>query len=424
MTSEPRRDRRSREALELAREVYRRVGAIVRRTPGLLALSFVLGISLWVFVADAENPTVVDSFPSPIAVEAVNVGDSLAVANQLPTITVRVAAASDRWQQLSAANFRAIVDLNGFGARSQDVPLHVEVVNVSGVRVVDTSPRMITVNLENQLVNKVPVTTRAVGQLPIGYELGTMTPATNSVNVRGPESLVALVSEAVAEVNVTGLTAGVEPGVQLKALGVGGGEIRGVRIDPGTLKVGVQVIQSTIVRTVALAVDVTGAPDTGYRVASVTTSPTTVQIQGSVQALQAIDRITMPAVDVGGARADIARSLAIPLPAGVSTVGVPRATVTVTIAQIAGAQRTTFALQAVNVPPGLAARFTSPTIEVVLNGPIPTLSALLPEDVRVTVDVGGRSAGTYTLPVRVQPPEGVTVGFVQATTAEVTIGPP
>ena len=408
--------------MELATEVYRRVRSAVRRTPGLLAVSFVLGISLWVFVADTENPSLVDSFPAPITVEAVNVGDSLAVANQLPTITLRVAAASDRWQRLNASNFRAIVDLNGFGARSQDVPVQVEVVDVSGVRVVDTSPRVITVNLENQLTNKVPVTTRAVGQLPIGYELGPMTPAASTVTVRGAESLVALVSEAVAEINVTGLTAGVEPGVNLKPVGAGGGEIRGVRIEPKTVKVGVQVIQSTIVRTVPLTVDVTGVPDTGYRVASVSTSPSTIQIQGAVQVLQVIDRIALPAVDVAGARADIARSLAVPLPQGVTAIGSSRATVSITIAQIGGAQRTTFGIQALNVPPGLRARFTSPTVEVVLNGPIPALSALLPEDVKVTVDVAGRTSGTYTLPIRVQVPDGITIGFVQATTAEVTIG--
>jgi YbbR domain-containing protein len=410
--------------MELAVEVYRRVRAAVRRTPGLLAVSLVLGVSLWVFVADTENPTLVDAFPQPITVEAVNVGESLAVANQLPTITVRVAAASDRWERLSAANFRAFVDLNGFGARSQEVPLQVEVVDVSGVRVVDTSPRVITVNLENQLTNKVPVTTRAVGQLPIGYELGPMTPQTSTVTVRGAESLVALVSEAVAEINVTGLTAGVEPGVNLKPVGAGGGEIRGVRIDPKTVKVGVQVIQSTIVRTVPLTVDVSGVPDTGYRVSSVSTSPSTVQIQGAVQTLQAIDRIVLPAVDVAGARADIARSLAIPLPPGVTALGLSRATVTVTVAQVGGAQRTTFGIQALNVPQGLTARFTTPTLEVVLNGPIPALNALLPDDVKVTVDVGGRGRGTYTLPVRVQTPEGITVGFVQSTTAEVTIGTP
>lgn len=422
--SGPRRGGGRSEALELAVEVYRRVRGVVRRTPGLLALSLVLGVSLWVFVADTENPTLVDAFPAPIPVEAVNVGESLAVASQLPTITVRVAAASDRWQRLSAANFRAFVDLNGFGARSQDVPLQVEVVDASGVRVVDTSPRVITVNLENQLTNRVPVTTRAAGQLPIGYELASMAALTSTVTVRGPESLVALVSEAVAEINVTGLTAGVEPGVKLKPVGAGGGEIRGVRIEPANVKVGVQVIQSTIIRTVPLTVDVTGVPDTGYRVSSVATSPSTIQIQGAVQALQAIDRIALPAIEVAGARADIARSLAIPMPPGVTTLGVSRATVTITVAQVGGAQRTSFGVHAINVPPGLTARLVTPTIEVVLNGPIPALNALLPDDVRVVVDVGGRGRGTYTLPIRVQPPEGITVGFVQATAVEVTITSP
>lgn len=417
-------DRRGGEALEVALEVYRRASGAVRRTPGLLALSLILGISLWVFIADAENPTVIETFPSPITVEAVNVGDALAVANQLPPVTVRVAAASDRWERLSPTNFRAIVDLNGLGARSQEVPVHVEVVNVNGVRVLDSSPRVITVNLENQVTNMVPVSTRAVGQLPIGYELGTMTPEAGTVSVRGPESLVALVSDAVAEINVTGLTAGVEPAVQLKAVGAGGGEVRGVRIEPATVKIGVQVIQSTIVRTVPLAVEVSGAPDTGYRIASVTTSPTTVQIQGAVQTLQAIDRITLPAVDIAGARADIARSLEIPVPAGVTTLGAPRATITITVVQVAGAQASTFALRAINVPPGMSAHFTVPTIQMVLNGPIPVLNALLPDDVQVSVDIGERGPGTYTLPLAVETPAGVTIGFVQATTAEVTITEP
>ena len=422
MTTGPRRgEGGARGALELALEVYRRVVGIVRRTPGLLALSLLLGVALGVFVADTENPTLVDVLRESVPVAAVNVGESLAVANQLPTVTLRVAAASDRWQRLSAANFRASVDLNGLGARSQDVPVQIEVVDTSGVRVVGTSPSMITVNLENQRTNRVPVTTRVLGQLPIGYELGSLTPTTGTVTVRGPESLVALVSEAVAEINVTGLTAGVEPGVHLKAIGAGGGEVRGVRIDPATARVAVQVIQSTIVRTVPLTVDVTGVPDRGYRVSSVTTSPSTVQIQGSVQALQAIDRIVLPPVDVAGARVDIARSLPIPMPPGVTPLGALRATVSVTVAQVGGAQRTTFALQALNAPPGLDVRFANPTIEVVLNGPIPALNALLPDDVRVSVDIGGRGRGVYTLPIRVQPPEGITVGFVQATTVEVMI---
>lgn len=412
------------EALALVRESYRRVLGVVRRTPGLLALSFLLGISLWVFVTDTENPTVVGAFPAPIPVEAVNVGQSLAVANQLSAVDLRVAAAADRWERMTGANFRAYVDLNGFDARSQEVPVRVEVVGVSGVRVVDTSPRSIVVNLEDFVSNKVPVSTRTVGQLPIGYELGTILPAVSTVTVSGPVSLVALVTQAVADVNVTGLTVGVEAGVTMKPLGAGGGEIRGVRIEPATVKVATQVIQSTIVRTVPLTVDVVGEPDTGYRVSAVRTAPVTVRIQGPVAALQQLDSLALPAVNVAGARADIARSLAIPLPPGVSLVDSQRATVTVNIAVVNGSQRATFAVQALNVPRGLVAQLARPNVEVVLSGPQPALNALLTGDVKVTVDIGARGAGAYTLPVVVSAPAGIVVQSVQPETVNVTIASP
>ena len=73
---------------------------------------------------------------------------------------------------------------------------------------------------------------------------------------------------------------------------------------------------------------------------------------------------------------------------------------------------------------GLVARVADPAVEVVLTGPVSALNTLLPDEVRATVDVAGRGPGTYTLPIRVQAPGGITVAFVQATTAEVTIATP
>src|SRR5690606_9146945 len=106
-------DARRDELAELGRDSLRRVWASVSHTPGLLLVSLLIAIGLWVFVTDAENPTVVDFFPQPIPVEAVNVSDQLAVANQLPTVSVRISAPSDRWEQLTSADFRALVNLDG-----------------------------------------------------------------------------------------------------------------------------------------------------------------------------------------------------------------------------------------------------------------------------------------------------------------------
>ena len=408
------------EARALVADTYRRVVATVRRTPGLLLLSLVLSVALWFFVTDTENPTVVDVFPSPIAVEPVNVPQGLAVANQLPAIDIRVAAPSDRWQNMTAANVRAFVDLNGFEARSQDVPVRVEVVGIRAVRVIDTSPRSVLVNLEPFVSSRVTIATRTVGQLPAGYELSGAEPMVSLATVSGPASLVALVTDAVADVNVTGLTAGVEASMTLRPQGAGGGEIRGVRVDPAMVKVNVQVTQTTIVRTVPLGVEVIGFPGAGYRVASVVASPLTVQIQGAVHTIQQIERLQLPAVDVSGARSDIARSLGIPLPPGVTVLGAQRATVTVGVRAVDGSLRTSLAVQVSNLPPGSRATVSPAVVEVQMTGPLPLLNTLLASDVLVIVDATGKQ-GTFTAPVVVQAPEGITAQPVQPVAVTVTI---
>lgn len=412
--------RRRGEALELARDAWRRAVAAVRRSPGLFVVSLFIGVSLWVFVTDTENPTVIDFFPQPITVEAVNVEEGLAVANQLSTVNVRVSAPSDRWQSLSTANIRAYVDLKGFDARSQEVPVLVEVRGIGGVRLVDTEPRSITVNLEDLVSRTVPVRARTIGSLPTGYELGSMAPATTNVRVTGPESLVALVSEAAADVNVTGLTVGVEQGVTLKPLGAGGAEVRGVRLEPESVRVLVEINQSTLIRTLPLTVEIVGNPDPGFRVSSVMTSPAAILVQGPIEALQRIDSIALPSVNVNGARTDIVRSVAVPLPPGLAFVDRERATVTVSIAPMTGRLRMRLAVTTEGLAGGSTALVDPGNIEVVLEGALPVLNALGTADVRATADLIGR-VGTVTVPVQVTVPEGVTLVSVQPQSVTVTI---
>ncbi len=412
--------RRRGEAVEIARDAWRRAAAAVRRTPGLFLVSLLLGVSLWVFVTDTENPTVLEFFPQPITVEAVNVEEGLAVANQLATVNVRVSAPSDRWEDLSATNIRAYVDLKGFDARSQEVPVLIEVRGIGGVRVVDTEPRSITVNLEDLVSRTVPVRARTVGSLPTGYELGAMAPATTNVRVTGPESLVALVSEAAADVNVTGLTVGVEQGVTLKPLGAGGAEVRGVRLEPESVRVAVEINQSTLIRTLPLTVEIVGNPDPGFRVSSVVTSPAAILVQGPIEALQRIDAIALPSVNVNAARTDIVRSVAVPLPPGLSFVDRERATVTVSIAPMTGTLRMRLAVTTEGLVGGATALVDPGNIEVVLEGPLPVLNALGTADVRATVDLIGR-VGTVNVPVEVTVPEGVTLVSVQPQSVTVTI---
>jgi YbbR domain-containing protein len=411
------------EALAIARGVALRSWTAVRNSPGLLVLAFFLGAALWVFVTDTENPTVVDLFPSPIPVQAVNVGESLAVANQLSSVDIRVAAPRDRWSQLTSANFRAFVDVKSLQAREQQVRVQVEVDGVGGARVVEVIPRTIVVNLEDFVQKDVPVTARLVGTLPIGYELGDASPDTTTAKVEGPQSLVDLVKEAVADVNVTGLTLDFDSSVTLVARGAGGGEIRGVRITPSATRVNVQILQRTLYRTLPLSVKVTGDPAAGYRVTNVSVSPTTIEVQGSIQSLQQLDVLSLPSLDITGQRSDMVRAIQIPLPPGVSTNADSSATVTVSIAPVMGSTRIEVAPVIENPAEQTTVTVLQPSVTVTLQGPVPALNALTPADVQVSLDLKGLAEGTFNVVPKVKVPEGLTVLSVAPQIVSVTLKP-
>ena len=420
MQRRPLRDTGS-EALAIARDVWRRSRGAILRTPGLLVLSLLLGIALWITVTDAENPTRVDVFPASIAVEAVNVGRPLALANALQTVEVRLSAAADRWEGITSDNLHAVVDLNGRTAREQRVPVQVDVRGIGGVRVVSVSPSSIVVNLEDFVTREVPVTARLVGVVPPGYEVTSAQPASATVEVAGPESLVALVQEAVADVNVTGLTVGFELTVNLAPRGEGGGEIRGVRLDPATLRVAVEVDQTTVERLLPLQPTVAGEPAPGYRITAISVLPATARVLGTIDVLQSVDSIRLPQLDIAGASGEIRRTVAITPPEGARLSESGTATVIVSIAAVAGSLRLSVPVQAVNVPEGLVPRFETQSVSVLLRGPLPVLGALDGTDVTATVDLDGLAAGTVTVPVVVQATAEVVVDAVQPSAVSVTL---
>ena len=201
-------DDRLRDAFDISRDALFRSWRTMRSTPGLLLLSLLLGSALWVFVTEEENPTRIDTLSAPLSVQAVNVESGLAVANQLPTVEVRLAAPDERWEDIisGAGDFSAFVNLDGLTERDQEVRVQVEISGIRGVRVVETIPETVTVNLEDLTSVQVPVRVRPVGTLPLGYELGSTSAEQSTVTITGPESLVVRVNDAVADLNVTGLT--------------------------------------------------------------------------------------------------------------------------------------------------------------------------------------------------------------------------
>jgi YbbR domain-containing protein len=409
--------------IDMALDVQRRVWVATRATPGLALLSLVLGFAVWLAVTDVENPTRVARFPAAIPVEAANVDRTLAVANTLQRVEVTLSAPDDRWQRLTSENLRAFVDLSGLDGREQLVPVQVDVRGIAGVRVASVTPPSLLVNLEPLTTKRVPVTPVLRGSVPLGYEVTQSTPSQPDVFVTGPTSLVGLVQDAAAEVTVTGLTVELVETAQLVARGEGGAPVRGVRLEPETARVRVQIVQSTLRRQVPLQPTYSGEPAAGYRVASVVALPSAVTMDGAIDALQGLDSLVLPAVDVSGARDSVVRTVRIAPPRGVASPEMVEATVTVDIQPVQGTVRVAVPVVLQGGPP--SARLSGETAVVVtVAGSLPVLNALAASELQAVATLTANAPGTYQVQVRVTSPANTRVVSVQPETVSVTIGGP
>lgn len=404
-------ENRLRDALNLTVDAWQRSIRTIRNTPSLLMLSALLGVSLWVFVTEEENPTRVDELASPVLVQSVNVETDLAVANQLPSVTLVLAAPEERWDEIEAGlgSFTAFVNLQGVTDREQDVRVQVDIEGVRGVRVVEVIPERVTVNLEDLTSVEVPVRVRPVGPLPLGYEQGETTVDQPFVMVSGPESLVSRVSDAVADINVTGLTLGVEQTVEITPRGAGGSEIRGVTLEPSTARVGVEIRPSTLTRSLSLQVTPEGAPAPGYRVTNVIVSPATVTVEGTLEALQQNVTVDLGTIDITGELTDVTRARTVELPPGLSLTGSSVVTIVVQIAPIDGDFAYAITPIVTGLGDGLEVESTDDPVEMVLTAPLPLLNSLTNEDLTVTLDVSGLGVGIHDVVPSVELPEGVTL---------------
>ena len=406
---------------EMLATFWRRSLGAVRETPRLLLISFVLGVATWILVTEEENPTRSGLLPAPIEVVAVNVGREVAVANALPSASIRIAAPDERWDSLTSANFRAIVDLNGLSAREQTVPVRVEVNDARGVRVISVEPPAILVNLEQIVTREVPVDARIVGALPRGFAAGEAVPEPANVEVSGPESLVDLVVSAGADINVTGLTVGISQSLRLVSRGAGGGEIRGVTIDPPNVRIDVAIEQTVLIRTVPLGVELLGQPAPGYRVEDVQIQPGVFDVEGSFDVLQTIDSLSLGQVLLDGARANLSVARSPSLPPGVSAVSDEEVDVIVSIAPIRGSVAIPVVPRLVGIPSGLQGSLSQLVITVVVEGDLPVLNALDPGDVLAEVDASGLRPGVSQVDVDVEAPPGVSVSEVRPAQLQLTL---
>jgi len=401
--------------------VFGRGFGSLRANLGLGLLSLALAVTLWAFVTEEENPTRTDFLSGSIPVETVNVPQGLAVAGLSDAaVSVRVSAPEDMWNDLTIEDFRAVADLSTAKARENTVTLRFYSER-RRVDVVEVFPPRVTVTLEPVTTKVVPVTVKLIGTPPLGYATvpGKTTP--EQVEVTGAESLVTLVEEAVADVNVQGVRVPLEQVFTLVSRDGRGGDIEGVALNPSTVEVVLPIVQREITQAYVVTPTLRGVPSDGFDVTSISVEPPFVVITGTIEALQSLTTVVTDEVDVDGAASDVVRAAKLQLPPGLTVAGSDSVTVRVSVSPAQGEITLGLTPTVKGLGPGLRSELTTTLVEARVAGEIPVLRALSPASLVAAVDVSGLQAGQHVLPVQVTAPPGVQVVGVEPATVTVTL---
>jgi YbbR domain-containing protein len=393
-----------------------------------IALAFVslfAAVAIWVAVTNEENPTTDREFPVTIPIEPVGVPDGLAVLSMTTdAVIVHVRTTDETFEDLTASDFRARVDMTGVSDNQSTRNIVVEVVgNVEDeVDIVETTPTFTQVVLETEASKTVPVQVNRLGTLAQGFTITSTETSPEEVLVVGPASSVGLVVSADADVNLTGVRSSIALQYDLTPRDGGGAVQPRVHVQPRSAEVRLTVRQLETPQAVPVLVNPQGEVAGGYNIIAIHSDPQIVQVTGPVEVLQGLDAIETEPIDVTGASATITRSIGLQLPEGVVSER-SSVNVTIEIRPAPGSRAITVAPVIRNIPAGLNAVPETTSITVRLSGEQPILSEITATNIQASVDVAGLPEGVHALNVTVIVPENVTLDAVEPPQAVIALRP-
>lgn len=403
-----------------------RLRFLARQLPIFLT-AFVLALAVWVIAVNSNDPSVQKSYPSNITVEVVGQEADLVMTSTLPqNISLTLRAPNSVWTTLidEKAPVRAVVDLSGVGEGVHTVPIQIEV-GVKPVEVVSFSPRSVDVTLEPLASNQFDITVVNTSGPAIGYQAGSPQLDQTKATVSGAASLVNLVTEVRATLDISQAQSDISQQITLKAYNASGAVVKGVSISPEKVTINESITQLGGFRNVVVKVVTTGQVATGYRLTAISVNPPTVTVFSTdptlVEALPGY--VETDPISLNGLKDDLSQQIGVRMPEGVTLVGNPSVNVQVSVAAIENSlSMNNVLVEATGLAVNLDARISPEKVDVIIAGPLVALNAINAQDLRVLIDLSGMQPGTYTItPVATLNNVDLRIESLLPTTFQVTI---
>lgn len=392
----------------------------------LKLLSLALAAFLWMVVVNLDDPVTSVQF-SNVPVEILHPevvtskGKTYQIEDETDTVRVTVRAKRSVLHSLRVHDIKAYADMKEMSLGSQ-IPIEVSIPGVEYSEAY-SNPRNLQVTIEDEAQNTYPITPTTTGSVRDGYVLGEIKADPEKVRVNGPKSIIERIDKVVAEVDVTGLASDTVLQSKLVFYDADGKAIDNTLLTLQDLKDENDVrVQVEVRNTRRLQLDfdtsyITAAD--GYLFTGIETEPKEVQVSGSTDVLEDLDKIEIPASALNirdlDSKEEVVVDITPYLPDGVELIDENAGAVVVTIGIEEEGSRTieipTGAIVVNNLQDGLQYSYVSGNnLEIKVQGDQELLDALELDEGSLSINlVTYKEPGEYDVPVEVKLPEGCSL---------------
>jgi YbbR domain-containing protein len=368
-----------------------------------------------------------------VRVEQIEVSSDVFVLSAEPgVVEVQYRVSNEQAGGITAEDFVVTVDLSAYdldrAPEPQELALEVRALK-DGLEDLTIVPETIRVAADAVEVSSVPVEVDR-GTIPEGLEIDEPVLSHETVEVRGPASVVSQVERAVAYVDIPASGINVNEPAPLVLVGIDGQPVGTgqLEVDPEVVSVQIEVRAVETETTVAVRPNIEpgSTPAPGFALESITVEPIYVTIVGLPEVLEEITSVTTEQISIDNLSADETFEVELQLPDDISLADGEPSTVTVTATIGPSVSSRTFVVGI--VCQGAGENACVPGLEqltITLSGAGGALSALSAADVTPTVDASGLAPGTHQLTPTVSGlPAGVELIAITPGVVQVTIQAP
>ena len=287
-----------------------------------------IAILLWQIVLRIEQPTSSLAFENvPVAYREPTGG--LVATERTMRIHVDARVLLPSVARIDKSDISAVVDLSHAKAGRARYPVKVIYTGPADISVeLEARPKEIEVVVEQWVQRELDVHPMTTGAWDL-YRPGPITVTPPRVKISGPESRLALATEARVEVNLTNVEPGSSSQAPVQVLTESGKPLE-VTVDPSTVTVRVKAVALPPSKNVLVEPNWVGSPKFGFEITGYEITPNQIRIEGPAEALANLLTVQTAGIDIEGIDADETRSVSLSLPTGVrSSAGVVQVRITV-----------------------------------------------------------------------------------------------